>query len=263
MSICEKYIKVAYAITGDRKAVFTRLRCKQWTCDHCAKKNAGMWQYWLIKRIPEVSQKWWFMTLTASRFERTTLQSLENLRSNIDRLIKRAKRVFGEGIEYVRVYERHPTSEAIHVHFVISGLSPFVRIERSKKNVPMATGVEVRSGRKGTWSLKTWIKKTCGDIKMGYIADIKLLKGDISLVAWYITKYLTKEMQSFHVPYLRHVQVTKGIGSPKFEKNYEWIPCSYITADMVGHKTQVEDIDTGYIIEGDNYWEMKGFYPFE
>lgn len=261
MTTCKSYIKIAYTKTGPQEALVTRLRCKKWDCDFCAKKNASIWQYWLIKRLPEVAADWWLMTLTASSLTRSTLASLENLRSNIDKLIKRMNRVFIAGVQYVRVYEKHPTSQAIHVHFIICNLSPYVAHSISAKNRPMAYGVSVRTARNGTWSLKTWIKKTCGEIKMGYIADIQKLEGDISLVAYYVTKYLTKELQSFHVAYLRHVQVTTGIGSPKFEKNYDWTPCSYITADMVGHKTRVEDIDNGFIVEGDNYWEHTGFYP--
>lgn len=261
MSVCKRYIKVAYAVTGHRQALLTRLRCKQWSCDYCADKNARSWQYWLIKRLPELSNEWYLVTLTANSKTRTTLASLENLRSNIDRLIKRMRRVFGDEIEYVRVYEKHPTSQAIHVHFIMCGLSPYVAVGCSKNLQPMAIGVLTREARNGIWALKTWIKKTCGEIKMGYIADAKLLKGDAVNAAFYVTKYLTKDMQSIDVPYLRHVQVTKNIGSPEFEKKYNWVPVSYITAETVGHKTIVTDIDTGFVIEGDNFWEHTGFYP--
>lgn len=256
-------MKVAYTMTGPKKALFTRLRCKQWSCDYCAVKNAKTWQYWLIKRLPEVSDNWWLMTLTAPRDKRTTLESLSALRDNIDRLFKRMRRVFDGGIEYVRTFEKHPTSEAIHAHFIVSGVTPFVAIGCSSKLQPMAVGVYTRTRRSGIWSIKTWLKKTCGEIGMGYIADIKKLSGDTKNAAFYVTKYLTKEQQAIDVPYLRHVQVTSGIGSPQFDENYTWTPVSYITADMVGHKTEVTDIDTGFVIKGDNYWETKGFYPDE
>lgn len=263
MAVCKRYMKVAYAITGPKTALMTRLRCKQWSCDYCADKNARTWQYWLIKRLPEISDEWWLVTLTASSKTRTTLSSLENLRGNIDRLIKRMKRVFGEDIEYVRVYEKHPTSEAIHVHFVMSGLCPYVAVGFSSKLKPMAVGVFTRVHRNGVWALKTWIKKTCGEIKMGYIADAKFLEGGAEKAAYYVTKYLTKDMQSIDVPYLRHVQVTRGIGSPEFEKSYDWIPVSYITARTFDEpNTSVTDIDTGRVIDND-FWEHTGFYPNE
>lgn len=263
MSVCTKYLKVAYTVTGPKKALLTRLRCKQWSCDHCAEKNANLWRYWLIKRLPEVSGEWWLMTLTASSFTRTTEASLANLRDNIDRLIKRMRRVFGTPIEYVRVYEKHPSSEAIHVHFIVSGITPYVAVGCSAKLQEMAVGVLSRKWRSGIWSVKTWLKITTQALKMGYIADIKRLEGDAQFAAYYVTKYLTKDMQSFHVPYLRHVQVTNGIGSPEFEKTYTWIPVSYITARTFDEpNTSVTDIDTGEIIDN-NYWENKGFYPSE
>lgn len=263
MAVCTNYLKVAYTVVGPKKALLTRLRCKRWSCEACAVKNAKTWQYWLIKRLPDVSDEWWLMTLTAPPWDRTTLGSLQALRENIDRLIKRMKRVFGEGIEYVRVFERHPTSQAIHAHFIITGVTPYVAIGCSAKLQEMAVGCLNRPYRSGLWAIKTWLKKTCQDVGMGRIADIKMFSGDTSIAAFYVTKYLTKEQQSIGVPYLRHVQVTKGIGSPEFEKNYTWIPAAYITARTFDEpNTQVTDIDTGEIIDN-SYWEHTGFYPNE
>lgn len=261
MSVCERYLKVAYTVIGHKKALLTRLRCKQWTCDYCARKNAAIWQFWLIKRLPEVSDEWWFLTLTAPRDQRTTLASLDALRSNIDRLIKRVKRVFGEDIEYVRVFEKHPSSQAIHAHFIISGLTPFVAIGYSAKLQPMAFGVLTRRGRNGVWSCKTWFKKTCKEVGMGEICDVQQFHGNIEVATYYVTKYLTKEQQSIDIPYLRHVQVTKSIGSPEFEKSYKWIPVSYITSRTFDEpNTEITDIDTGRVIDN-QFWEHTGFYP--
>lgn len=260
---CQRYIKIAYAIKGPKQALVTRLRCKQWDCDYCAKKNANMWLYWLIKRLPVVSDNWYFMTLTANEDIRGHVESLTNIRANIDRLIKRMKRVFGDNIEYVRVFEKHPSSDACHVHFVISGLDPYVQNGYSVKHQLVSVGVINRKSRFGCWSLNTWIKKTCKDLGMGYIADVQKIEGDMSKVAYYVCKYLTKEQQQIHVAYLRHVQVTQGIGKPEFENSYEWTPASYITARTFDEpNTQIEDIDTGFIIDN-NYWEHTGFYPDE
>lgn len=239
----------------------TRLRCKQWSCPYCADKNARTWQYWLIKRLPEVSPDWWFVTLTAHSNKRTELQSLMNLRDNIDRLIKRVRRVFGLPIEYVRVFEVHPTSEAVHVHFVMSGLTPFVVNGFSVKHQPMALGVMTRKGYAGTWSVKTWFKKICQELKMGYIADVQKIEGDQAKVAFYVTKYLTKEQGKISVPYLRHVQVTTAIGKPVFDENHTWTPASYITSRTFDEpNTRITDLDTGFIVDN-NWWEHTGFYP--
>jgi len=262
MAICKRYLKIAYTVTGPKQALMTRLRCKQWSCEYCADKNARTWQYWLIKRLPEVSQDWYFVTLTASPDTRTTIASLHNIRSNIDRLIKRVRRVFGkEHIQYARTFELHPTSDAVHVHFIMTGLTPYVVNGFSVKHRPMSLGVLTRKGRSGTWTVQTWFKKTCQALGMGYIADVQHIEGDTAKVAFYVTKYLTKEQGRLNMPYLRHVQVTQGIGSPEFEENHTWTPVSYITSTTFTEpNTRVLDLDTGFTVDN-NWWEHTGFYP--
>lgn len=259
MSHCKNYLKIAHTSTGPKEALITRLRCKSWDCDHCAKKNANIWQYWLIKRLPEISDEWWLMTLTAPEDTRGHYESLQQIRKNIDRLIKRMKRVFGE-VQYVRVFEKHKTSEAVHAHFILTGVCPFVAIGYSAKLQPMALGVMSRPRRSGFWAVKTWLKKTCQEIGIGKIADIRKITGDTTKAAYYITKYLTKDMQGIHVAYLRHIQVSKAIGKPQFEAEYDWKPASYITTYTYDAGTRVLDVDTGFVIDN-NYWEHTGFYP--
>lgn len=260
--VCLKYIRVAFASTGHKEAVFTRLRCKQWTCPACARMNASLWRNWLLKRLPEVSDDWFLITLTANENTRTRDLSMDNLRIHLDAFFKRVKRVFG-AIEYARVYEPHPTSDAVHVHIIIAGLAPYVAVGQSVKLRPMAIGVLNRSGRNGVWSLKTWVKINARELKMGYIADAKRLTGDVRFVALYITKYLTKDQGSLHVKGLRHVQVTSGIGSPTNKGNdLDWSTASYIVATMFDPNTAITDLNTGRVINND-YWEEKGFYPDE
>lgn len=259
MAICVNYLKIAFAITGHKTALFTRLRCKRWSCEYCCQKNARAWQYWLIKRLPEVSQDWWFVTLTANENTRDTIGSLENLRRGIDALIKRARRVFGKDIEYARVYEIHPTSLAVHAHFIMSGLTPFVARGVNSKAREIQIGVLNRV-KHHCIAVKTWFKTNARDLKMGYMADVQKFVGDTSIVAFYVTKYLTKEQGLLNVRNLRHVQVTRGIGTPQFENTYVWETASYITPYNFEPNTAVTDLDTGRVIDN-NYWEHTGFYP--
>lgn len=260
--VCLRYQRVAFASTGVKKAIFTRLRCKQWSCEACAKTNAWIWRNWLLERLPEVSGEWWILTLTANENTRSRVTSMDNLRTRIDAFFKRVKRVFGD-IEYVRVYEPHPTSEAVHVHFVVSGFSPYVAVGQSEKLQPMAIGVLTRKGRNGVWAVKTWIKITARDLGMGYIADIQLITGEPQKAVWYVTKYLTKEQGNLHVKGLRHVQVTSGIGSPpKVETELLWQTGFFIQARMFEAGASITDLNTGQVIDND-YWETCGFYPNE
>jgi hypothetical protein len=260
-SVCKLYKKVAFSHIGPKEALFTRLRCKQWSCAYCAKKNQWIWRNWLIKRLPEVSSEWWLLTLTANRWKRTAWGSMDNIRKHLDAFFKRVKRVFGE-IQYVRVYEKHPTSQAVHCHVVISGLSPYVVRGCSSKLQEMAIAVLSRHSRDGTWTIRTWIKKTANDLEMGYIADIKRLEGSPEQAAYYVTKYLTKAQEELHVKGLRHVQVTRGIGSPQREENQLWEVAAYIVPTMFAPNARIVDLNTGEIIDN-GYWEKHSFYPYE
>lgn len=258
--ICTRYVKVAYASTGQKQAILTRLRCKQWSCEACAKTNAWIWRNWLLNRLPEVSDEWWILTLTASSLTRTAWGSMDNIRSNLDRFMKRVKRVFGE-IEYVRVFEKHPTSQAIHCHIIITGLSPYVAVGCSEKLQSVAYGVVTRRGRNGVWALRTWVKITAQACSMGYIADVQMINGEPSKATWYVTKYLTKAQADLHVKGLRHVQVTSGIGSPpKIDTDLVWNTAAYVVPQMFEAGTRVTDLNNGKVIDN-NYWEVKEFYP--
>lgn len=200
------------------------------------------------------------MTLTANENTRSMSASLDNLRNGIDALIKRAKRVFGDDIEYVRVYEIHPTSNAVHAHFIMCGLTNYVARGVNSKAKELQIGVNVRV-KHHCVATRTWFKANARELKMGYMADVQEFEGDVARAAFYVTKYLTKEQGRLNVPYLRHVQVTKGIGSPQFEKSYVWETASYITArTFEAPNTSITDLDTGRVIDN-NYWETCGFYP--
>ena len=262
MPICKRYKKTAHAHTGHKEAIFTRLRCKQWDCPECAKTNAWIWRQWLEKRLPEVSDEWWLLTLTANENTRSLRESMKNLRENLDRLFKRVKRVFGS-ISYVRVYEKHPTSQAIHVHVIISGISPFVANGCSVKLQPMAIGVLTRKGHRGFWSVKTWFKINARECTMGYIVDVKRIENGPISAMFYVTKYLTKAQQDIPIKGLRHVQTSTDIGSmPKKDDSLIWNTSAYITAQMFAPNTRIKDINTGETIDND-YWEVHGFYPYE
>lgn len=96
---------------------------------------------------------------------------------------------------------------------------------------------------------------------MGYQADVQEFTGDTKIASFYVTKYLTKEQGKLNIPYLRHVQVTRGIGSPKFDNSYVWQTASYITPySFEEPNTRVTDLDTGFVVDN-NHWEHTGYYP--
>jgi len=261
MEFCPRFVNCAYTHVSRTEALFTRLRCKQWSCEYCAKKNQSIWAAFLLDRLPEVADTWWLVTLTAHSKLRTAELSLKNIRDNIDRLMKRVKRVFGK-VEYVRVYEKHPTSEARHAHFIMSGLSPWVVNGCSAKLRPMALAVMERGGTRGTWSVKTWFKKNAQEVNLGYMVDVSGAISHTGKVVSYVVKYLTKSQQDLTEKGLRHVQTSRGVGSPKQESDYAWNVVSFVTARDFTAGQEVFDLQAGTPINSD-YWNEQDVYPPE
>lgn len=256
---CPKYSRIAYAKDGKYQALAVRLRCKKWDCEYCAKKNASIWRAHLSKRLPEVSKEWWLLTLTAPPWARSAAESIASIRKAVDAFFKRCKRVFGS-MDYVRIYEKHPTSQAIHSHFIVSGFSPYVVQGCSVKLQPLAVGVLCRHSRTGIWSVKTWVKKTCQELKMGRIADIQKIEGEASNAVGYVLKYATKAQQDLKIKGLRHIQATTRIGGPKNETNPKWNTAPYITVDTFGPFMRVVDMNTAEVID-ERYWLEHTFWP--
>lgn len=261
VTVCKFYKKVAFAQTGPKEALFTRLRCKQWSCPHCALKNASIWRAFLKERLPDVSPQWWLLTLTAHSNTTTAQSSLNNIRANIERLLKRAKRVFGD-LSYVRTFERHPTSKRIHAHFIIAGLAPYVERGRSKRGIETFRSSQNRSGRRGIWAVRTWFKINAQECQMGMICDVRLIVGDVVSAVLYVCKYLTKAQQDLDCKGLRHVQTSRDVGSPKQKGDENWSTAAYIVATMFPVNTAIVDLNTGKVIDN-NFWEHTGFYPNE
>jgi len=258
---CPHYVKVAFTITGPREALITRLRCKMWACDYCAKKNAARWRAHLVDKLVEISNAWYLVTFTAPRNKRSRQESLAAIRGNLDKFLKRLQRVFGK-VQYVRVYEKHPSSEAIHAHMLVCGLSPFVVIGKNRKGKTVAFPVLNRTSYRGSWSLRTWFKKTAKACGMGEIVDVQLIQNNVQLAIFYICKYLTKAQQDLHEKGLRHVQTSRAIGSPPKGSEETWKAASYITVYTFDPGTRITDLNTGFVIDN-NFWEHTGFYPNE
>jgi len=126
----------------------------------------------------------------------------------------------------------------------------------------MSIGTLSRRGRQGVWSVKTWFKKVCQELKIGQQADVQKIEGEPEQAIGYIGKYLTKSQQDIPIKGLRHVQATKGIGGPKHETNPDWKVKAFITPYDFEAGTRVTDIQTGEIIDN-NYWEIHGLWPYD
>jgi len=233
----------------------TRLRCKSWQCDYCAKVNRDMWRSHLKKRIGKLGGDWWFITLTAHEHIRTPAGSLANIRKNLDRLFKRIRRVWGK-IEYVRVYETHEKG-AYHSHLVMSGLTSRVVRKKARNNQIHYKPTDAVSGQ-GTWGVQTWFRRNARQIGMGFMVDVQFT-GTTAKTVNYICKYLTKDCQRFTEKNLRRIQTSQGIGSPFERGSGDWNVVTSIWRGMLGD-CELTDLNLKMTIPT-SYWHDNIVYP--
>lgn len=256
MPFCQFFKLVVFRETEAGVVVMQRLRCKSWQCSYCAKENRRLWAAHLRKRLPRVSSNWWFVTLTAHELTRTPENSLENIRSNIDRLFKRLRRVY-EKLDYVRVYEVHQKG-AFHAHLVISGLSTRVQKHTARNGVHYWRPALAESG-KGNLSIRTYFRRTARSLGMGYMVDVQAVH-DLQAVTRYIVKYLTKEAQNFQVKGLRRVQTTQRIGGLRTGGAGDWSVKARVFRTDVPEGARLYDADRRVYVP-DEYWTENLTYP--
>ena len=258
LKICPHYTRVAWTHDTDkRQIVLTRIGCGMWSCDFCAKLLKRKWLAHLRKKLPEIGDTWWLVTFTAPSESYTVEDSLKRLRRGIDTFFKRARRIWEE-VEYVRVYEGHKFRTTVHAHIVVSGLSEFIGVGKSANGKTVYRALDKRSGYKGTWGLRTFVKKTAQACGMGYIADCRKVNG--SRAIFYVTKYLAKEQQQLNVRNLRHVQTTRRIGGIQAEKQAGWIVGYRLNKVQIYGDEKVWDAQRGAIVP-DAYWRVGEVYP--
>jgi len=252
---CPKFNFIVWKQQSQKSIVMTRLRCKSWQCDHCAKINRDMWRSHLKKRIGKLGGDWYFLTLTAHENIRTPAGSLDNIRKNLDRLFKRVRRVWGK-IEYVRVYEKHKKG-AFHVHAIITGLSLRVQRKRAKNDQIHYKPCE-DSAAVGTWGVQTWFRRNCRQIGLGFMVHIVRTETTAKTVN-YICKYLLKACQDFNEKYLRRIQTSQGIGSPFERGSGDWNVVTSIWRGMLGD-CELTDLNLKMTIP-QSYWRDNIVYP--
>lgn len=212
-----------------------RLRCKQWDCDYCAEKNRKQWIAHLAKTLPEISNSWAFITLTAHSHSHASGKTLEACQRGVDLLLKRMRHL-GE-ISYVRVYENHK-SGAIHAHLIVSGMPERVAWENSKKTAkngekPIRRWF-IKHDATHTWALKSWLKKGALEVGLGYMVDVQFIRKDTYQATMYILKYMYKDAQAgFDKKGLRRIAVSRDIGSPNYESEYTWTLLDHLTEHHV------------------------------
>jgi len=141
-------------------AILIQPRCKTWACPTCGAGNARRWIARIINGVNHMDGIWWMFTLTAHENWRGQTASVLNLRQGWHKLMKRARREFGNST-YCKVWEMHADG-TFHLH----GL-----VDRN-------------------WG-ERWLKDNARECGIGYQVDIHPVD-NAGQVAGYIAKYMLK-----------------------------------------------------------------------
>ena len=216
MQICENFRGIAATDFKDGRGII-RLRCKQWSCEYCAKANQSMWRNHLLKTMPPLSDNWAMITVTCMGADHRNMTTLKRLMDNFDRFMKRLKREYGN-FQYVRVYEQHKSGE-FHMH-ILAGIAIH--------SMPYEWIIDKQGRAKYEGIHAKIISDHAIDCEMGRISDIRPLvdntgKGQSSVYAVrYISKYFTKAVGSTMPKGTRRIQTSQKIGSPKVSSALTW-----------------------------------------
>jgi len=189
---CPNYSQSIVSDTEHGSKLIARTRCKMWSCDYCAKINRKLWQARIMNQVKiDTDKKWYFWTITLAPWDHDgTLHSIQIWRNVWDKLIKTLKRKLGR-FNYLRVFEEHKDG-TLHVHMLA---------DESYDDVEIITELN-EDETKNTRHHSAEFKKLLLKYGLGYIHDIqpitdkKKINAVHALVASYVTKYLTKNIQS-------------------------------------------------------------------
>jgi len=177
-----------------------------WSCATCARINARMWRYALIKQFLALSElpsfSFFTLTIRLADFHQLTNReraekSAKIIRDSAEKLFKRLKRLYGN-FTYVRVIESHK-SGLLHIHVIASF---------HFTDITLAYRGSVSGKKKYVKTSKT-LKKISVECGFGYIVHAENLVSDNEnwnalQVVSYVTKYITKDFE-----YIESVQ--KGL----------------------------------------------------
>jgi hypothetical protein len=257
---CPNFKGLSLTVNTDKK-LLARLRCKQWKCEYCGEKNRKIWQAHLLSVLPEISEKWSFLTITCMPSYHRKNLTLEFIIKNFDRLMKRLKRQWGE-FQYVRIYECHKSGK-FHAHLLIS-YQPSDSLEKL-----VWRGIKPRKNRVYRGADYKIFKAHLVACGFGYQCDLtpiinfeEMMPVAPHVAVGYVTKYLTKNMDNLPKG-TRRIQTSRRIGYPKVENEDDlvWQMRSAIYEEDVARYGSILDLTTGNLITFDDFIVAGAVYP--
>ena len=206
------YQTVVTAEENGNRYIF-KPRCKQWKCPYCAVVNKKVWRSRIMNEIESTPQMkvWYFYTFTLLGKDHSGLKhSLSVWRDQWAKLRKRLKRDLGK-FRYVRVFEMHK-DKTLHIHMLA---------DASYDDCIYIDATDKQKERRESSTLR----KHLNELQLGYIHDIKVIKtkdetnnGIARNVSAYITKYMTKDIQTF----VRNNLSDSKIRLRMIQTSYKW-----------------------------------------
>ena len=248
--------------------VVYRARCKLWSCEYCANINRRVWQARIWKEVERSkSEQWTFFTFTLLGEYHGHAESLKSSllkwRDVWDKLMKRLKREYGK-FRYLRVFETHKDG-TFHVH-MLADVVVSDAVERVNNNGKVVYESETILGHLNA-------------LELGWIHDCKPIVADgrddgsyMALVASYVAKYLTKDIQgavrdaikSAGLNRIRMIQTSHAWAKLETGGNiHEWEaePVKWAEFDRYkGVGVNVRDVDRGNVVTSSDFHNYD-YYP--
>lgn len=247
-----------------------RPRCKQWSCPYCAGQNRKLWRYRIMLECEKTIQNvWFFWTITLDgsdhKSDNPQIDSLMLWRERWDKLMKRVRRdmkKLSTSFKYVRVFESHK-SGILHVHML--------------SNVAYGDIQECDQwNNKTKQNDKVWRSESLAthldELELGNIHDVRPIvtedetdNGVARNVSAYVTKYLTKDIQSgvrnilkdAGMSRVRMIQTSQKFGEiPENEDklNWELSRLQHIAFDNMPAQNKAIDISREVQIEDEDFY---------
>ena len=252
---------MAVAVSSDyrkRHTAVAHIRCKLWSCSHCAVENRKQWRAVLYKRLPEISPQWSFHTFTTGSHKNLTIDQSESvIMAGWEKLIKRLRRLYGK-FSYVRTIELHQSGHP-HIHALFSLSIPDTAWVKTKITKQNKTG--------GYWYSPT-ISAHLADCGFGVIQSSEnlpvLTDSGLFQALGYATKYMTKRVQHpTHRFSLRFIQTSRDIKLRNLGKSaFTWTLKSGIYEDEVLEKRHIDISRNNKRVTCDDF-EQSFIYPSE
>jgi hypothetical protein len=188
-----------------------------WDCEHCATVNRNQWRKHLADFDRSHHCLWTFITLTTSPESHRDQTTLDNARKAWNTCYQALYRFNGrKAFHYVRVFEQHKDG-AIHIHALVD-------LRMDDENKVSNTGLVYAP------KFTRYLKDLGADKWGAYIAHGVNIMGDSGHVVLYITKYMTKQAQSFIASKgLRRIQCSQSLSMAKYTPSETWLLSGRLT----------------------------------